>query len=116
MTGKETVGVKCSAEEPARDDPRFMVSHGGLGMVLVCRWCDTSLVRVSAEGDVDLADLMKVAADHDGNAIDAEGIERARQEARTMFGGLMPGNTGINLANEAADRLVAAYLGIGVSR
>lgn len=34
--------------------------------------------------------------------------ERARGEARKMFAGLMPGATGTNMADEVADKILAA--------
>ena len=45
--------------------------------------------------------------------INEEGVAlaRARQKVRSMFAGLMPGNTGNNIADEVANKIVAAYLG-----
>jgi hypothetical protein len=37
-----------------------------------------------------------------------EAAEAARSVSREMFAGLMPGQTGINMAHEAADRILAA--------
>lgn len=39
-----------------------------------------------------------------------DGRERARAEARRLLSGLMPGNTGVNMANEMAEKIVTAYL------
>lgn len=39
---------------------------------------------------------------------ESEATEAARAVGRDMFAGLMPGQTGLNLAHEAADRMLAA--------
>lgn len=39
-----------------------------------------------------------------------EARERAREVTRSMFAGLMPGSTGINMANEVADKILEAIL------
>jgi hypothetical protein len=53
----------------------------------------------------------RLAVERAGEALDAwqhGAVERARAQARTMFAGLMPGATGTNMADEVADKLLAA--------
>lgn len=103
MSGEGTAEVAlCPTGKPAEDIPRFWL-YGGPGPLLVCQWCDANLVRV--EGEIDFADLMEAVVTHIG------GADRAREQSRAMLAGLAPGNTGVNLADEVADRVIAAFLG-----
>lgn len=65
------------------------------------------LVYNSLGSDFPLAFEMRVDSE-------AERLDRAKGAARKMLGGLMPGNTGNNMADEVAEKVVAAIDSRGV--
>jgi hypothetical protein len=53
----------------------------------------------------------RLAVERAGEVVGAwqhDAVERARAQARSMFAGLMPGATGTNMADEVADKVLAA--------